>query len=97
MTRPLRAGAHPERCPTCGDAMSLPIRGRKTGTWIRTCTAEACKQQTITTTAPAPVAQAAPIVGRARPVDVRLPFGPFNARALADRLDWKARAAGEDQ
>lgn len=91
MPRVLRAGVHPERCPTCGGVMSLPIQGRKTGVWIRTCTVEDCRQQTITNTPPAGVAGRGPIGTTL--VDVELPFDL--SAALRETLDGKLSGAGE--
>lgn len=92
--KPLRAGVNPERCPTCGEAMSLPHRGRKTGTWIRTCSA--CQQQTIATAPPPPVVSRGPVRGSARAVDVELPFPKFNPQDFAHIVDVKARAVGSE-
>lgn len=77
----MTARATPIVCPRCQEPMGLPMRGRKTGTWIRTC--GWCFTQLLSTEAPDPPDRSQEAPGQPRamvPVTVELPF--------FDRDEW---------
>lgn len=84
--------AHPTR-GICGGRMSTPIRGPRTGLWLRTCVE--CLRTTGTTDAPPNVGDRGPI-GFARAGD--LPFTTMETiarRTVEDIRDARQRQTGE--
>ncbi len=85
-------------CPRCNQRMSRPLRGRRTGLYIRTCLA--CGLQLVSSERPPDD----PAVARVRVADVAQPArldirGRFARFMAPDTVRWvygKQRQTGED-